>query len=409
MADDQLKDEIDAGESLASHFLNQVSSDAGEEPIPDNLEEWLRENPETQEAFDELMDPSQRRLLLQSVRRIEEKMPVDLARLEAAQDALNTNVNANSQRAIRKLAYYLSGAAAVVLIAAGTLLLFKHSPKTVQPGPMLTAQDIQPGGNKAILTLADGSTIALDSVGNGLLARQGKVHVVKSAQGQVDYQSGKSSDNTAAYNTMTTPLGGTFKLTLSDGTKVWLNAASSLRYPVAFAGMSRREVFLTGEAYFEVAGDKSAPFAVHAGSAAVNVLGTHFDIMAYQDEQELQTTLMEGKVAVNQGNATRIIEPGQQVRINPDGALSVVEVDPSDYAAWKDGLIQVHDADVPAMMRQIGRWYDVQIAYEGTHYPNWTLAGAVSRTLTLSQALKVLELSGIHCKLEGRKLTVILK
>lgn len=303
------------------------------------------------------------------------------------------------------------GAASLLIVAASIFFFylinsgaFKHTPAYNHN----VLADIRPGGNKAILTLSDGRVLALDSLSSGLLAQQGSVHVLKSAQGQVDYRAGGSPSGEVTYNTMTTPRGGTFKLTLSDGTKVWLNAGSSLRYPVSFNGLKERRVELSGEAYLEVAANKSSLFYVEAGKATVKVLGTHFDVMAYSDEKEIQTTLLEGGVAVSQDAFVKVLRPGQQARITQDGALSVFDVDADDYVAWKDGLIDLHHSDLAAVMRQISRWYDVEVVYEGSAMPSRALGGVVPRTLNLSEVLKVLKLMGINYRLEGRKLTVIL-
>ena len=405
MADDQVKNELDAGELTGERALDEAFGDAGDSGDMAPLEQWLNDHPGMREVYNQLMDPAQRQRMLEESQRLGQAMPEEWQRLLSKIEP--APVLQSVRRTNRKIIYYFSGAAAAIAIAAGTLILVKHSTKVSQPQVVAATRDIAPGGNKAILTLSNGQTITLDNASNGLLAQQGKVNVLKSAQGQLDYQAGKYPSSEIVYNTMTTPRGGTFKLTLADGTKVWLNAASSLRYPVSFAGSKLREVSLTGEGYFEIAPNKSVPFTVTTGGAVVKVLGTAFDVMAYDDEKELQTTLLDGAVAVNENDQTRILKPGQQARITPEGAMSVAKVDGEDYIAWKNGLIQLHSADIPTIMRQIGRWYNVDIKYQGSNFPSMSIEGTVPRTLNLSQVMKALELYNIHCKLEDKTLTVI--
>ena len=414
MDDEQLKDELDAGELMGESLLEQVFSEFGEHPDMAALEQWIKDHPKAQQLLDELMDPAQRGAMLDESQRLGQPMPAELQRLLSAITPVPILQPANAKLALRKIIYYLSGAAAAVVIAVVGILLFRQSNKTNQSQPVVTAavRDIAPGGNRATLTLSNGQTIPLDSAGTGLLAHQGAVHILKSGQGQVDYQPTTSPAGEIAYNTMSTPRGGTFKLTLSDGTRVWMNAGSTLRYPVSFTGLKERNIELSGEAYFEVAANKSVPFTVTAGHETIKILGTHFNVMAYADEKQIETTLLEGAVFVGQtGDADngKLLHPGQQAQVAPDGKLSVATVDVADYTAWKDGLIQLNHADIPAVMRQISRWYDVQVVYQGTtKLPTWTLAGRISRNLNLSQVLQTLELNGIHSKLDGRTITVIL-
>jgi transmembrane sensor len=408
MDEDQLKDRLDAAKSMGESALDRAlpdHEDGGDHAV---LQQWLTEHPDSREVYEQLHDPAQLRAMLAASRTLGEHMPEELQRLYAKINPVPKLQPA--KRTIRKSIYYIAGTAAAALIAVSTLLLLiNHTSKTNEEQLRAAAvtNEIAPGGSKATITLSNGQIITLDSAGSGLLARQGQVQV-QLAKGQVDYQAEKSSAAEGAYNTMTTPRGGTFRLTLADGTRIWLNAGSSIHYPVSFSGLKTREVEISGEAYVEVASNKSVPFIVKAGSEEIKVLGTHFNVMAYPDERQLQTTLLEGAVAVSQGEATKVLRPGQQARVSPEGVLSVADVDADDYVAWKNGLIQLHHADIPAIMRQISRWYDVKVVYHGTNFPSWTMAGTIPRTLNLSQALKVLELNGIHCKLEERTITVIL-
>lgn len=321
-------------------------------------------------------------------------------------------------------------AAAVVLAGIPLAYYFlqsKPSNAVVQHVPP-PPNDILPGGNQAVLTLADGSTILLDKAGNGVLSRQGSTQVVKLANGQLAYKaSGSSNASTNLYNTIATPRGGKFQVTLPDGTKVWLNAASSLRYPASFTGPVR-EVTLTGEAYFEVApmvlaaadGKKGKlPFRVIVNypteggeekKSMVEVLGTHFNVNAYAEEPVIKTTLLEGSVKVSAASggaspASRILKPGQQAQLQQQ-QLAVVDADTEAAIAWKNGLLQFEGDDIQAAMRMIARSYDVTVEYNGTA-PSTHFRGTVSSNGPVSKVLDLLEQTGeVHFEIKGRKIIV---
>jgi ferric-dicitrate binding protein FerR (iron transport regulator) len=266
-------------------------------------------------------------------------------------------------------------------------------------------KEIPPGGNKAILTLANGSSIVLGDVKNGALAQQGNTTIVK-ADGKLSYETAQKQKGSILYNTIVTPRGGQYQVVLPDGSEVWLNAASSLRFPTAFTGKDRR-VEITGEAYFEIAKDAARPFFVKVGSSEVQVLGTHFDIMAYTEESTLKTTLIEGSVRfVNGGNAS-LLTPGQQSRLNKDGRISIAgNIDAGEVLAWKNGLFHFENAGIEDVMRQLSRWYDVDISYSNKKDGNYFYAD-IPRTTNLSDALKALSLTGkVHFEIQGKKIIV---
>ncbi|HEX3933839.1 MAG TPA: FecR domain-containing protein, partial [Puia sp.] len=208
------------------------------------------------------------------------------------------------------------------------------------------------------------------------------------------------------YNTITTPRGGQYQITLPDQTKVWLNAESSLRFPTAFAGKDRA-VQLTGEAYFEVAADKSKPFLVKAGSTETRVLGTHFNIMAYSDEGPVKTTLLEGAVSMGQEMQSALLQPGEQGQFDSNkGIIATRAVNTRAVVAWKDGYYYFDRASMQSVMRQISRWYDVEIVYEGA-VPKDEIVGKMPRTAEVSEVLHIMELIGIRFKIEGKKITVL--
>ena len=217
--------------------------------------------------------------------------------------------------------------------------------------------DLPPGGNKAVLTLGDGSSITLDSAGNGLLASQGGTSVTQAGKGQLVYKSEQEAVAVPVINTVTTPKGGQFHIVLPDGTGAWLNAASSLRFPTAFTG-KQRNVDITGEVYFEVAHNKQMPFVVKNGETRITVLGTHFNVMAYDDEKVMRTTLLEGAVKVTRGTSEALLAPGQQARINAGtGNVRVVDgVDTDKELSWKNGYFQFENESLESVMRQVSRW-----------------------------------------------------
>ncbi|WP_343304297.1 FecR domain-containing protein [Chitinophaga niabensis] len=293
----------------------------------------------------------------------------------------------------------VAAAAAVLLLATWW---FTQQPK--KSAPQIVEQQkrpILPGSNKATLTLADGSTVTLDSTGNQVISRGDTK--ISQQNGQLLYSSaGKTAEG---YNKLSTPRGGQFRVVLPDGTKVWLNSASSLRYPMAFTG-KERIVELEGQGYFEVAQNAEQPFKVKAHEMEVQVLGTHFDIMAYADENTVNTTLLEGAVQVKEGNTARLLKPGQQA-ILKSHAFTVQEADVKRVIAWKNGLFVFNDMALPAILREVARWYDVEIVYETT--PGTELyGGGLARNLHLSNVLTLLEGSGFnHFRVEGRKVIVL--
>jgi ferric-dicitrate binding protein FerR (iron transport regulator) len=272
------------------------------------------------------------------------------------------------------------------------------------------AADIMPGGNKAILTLGDNTTINLDDAKNGVVGQQGNTQVVKSKEGRLDYYTVGAKASAITYNLLTTPRGGQYQLALPDGSKVWLNAASSLRYPTAFAG-KERVVELHGEAYFEIAPNPSMPFKVavsqQAGEAPaeIEVLGTHFNVKAYADEPAVHTTLLEGSVRVRKGRNIVPLQPGQQASWNSARDVRVVPADVEEAVAWKNGLFKFNEATIEDVMRQLSRWYDVEVVYTNG-IPGDLFRGEIYRNVNVSKVLKVLEASGVQFKVEGKKILV---
>jgi len=316
---------------------------------------------------------------------------------------------------LRRLRWIPAAAAALLLLSAGLYWLLRP----VVPSPIITVttpaikNDVAPGGNKAILILADGTQLPLDSAGGEPLTQQGNTRISRPTGGQLMYTSlaGKHSPSTApSYNTLRTPRGGQFQVTLPDGTKVWLNAASSLKYPVAFNGGSR-QVQLTGEAYFEVAQHADMPFKVkvHTGadSLEVLVLGTQFNIMAYEDEATVNTTLLQGAVKINSNNSSKQLSPGQGALLNKqDHMLSILpHVNTEEAVAWKNGFLQLEGNDITSAMRLIARWYDMEVVYQAPVAAHFR--GIIPRNVPISKVLKMMEMTGeVHFEIRGKQIIV---
>ncbi|MCS3801610.1 FecR family protein [Niastella sp. OAS944] len=325
----------------------------------------------------------------------------------------------------RKLWPYMAAAASVVvLIGLGIYRLMLPTAKLpFEPNVAAISNDVKaPDKSKATLTLAGGQKILLDQVQNGTLATENGMRVVKEKDGQLVYQSaiGNQQSAIATYNTLNNPRGSrVVTLTLPDGTRVWLNAGTSLTYPTAFAA-NERKVALTGEAYFEVAKDTKKPFIVNTPKgASVEVLGTHFNINAYDDEPNARVTLLEGSVKVvkretadvkreRPNEISAILKPGEQAVLSRAHSPLTIDHSPGieQVIAWKDGLFDYKRSNITEVLRDAARWYDIEIVYAGNR-PNDTFTGGIDRTATLTEMLTILQMTGLRFKLEGRKLTVL--
>lgn len=268
--------------------------------------------------------------------------------------------------------------------------------------------DALPGNNKAILILSSGARVVLDNTSAGVVAKQGNALVTKSKDGEISYKeaSAIADDNVIAFNTIATPKGGQYQVVLPDGSKVWLNAASSIRFPTAFTG-AERHVEITGEAYFEVAKNPAMPFIVKVNREEVRVLGTHFNIMAYTDEHVLNTTLLEGSIRLTSGKSVHILKPGNQAVLNEQGQMRVIQdADVDGAVAWKNGLFQFDEEDIQSIMRQAARWYDVDISYRGKMSTR-RFTGKIPRNVKLSELLSIFKYAGLNFDIEGKNITVI--
>lgn len=320
-------------------------------------------------------------------------------------------------------------AAAVLIIGSGAYGWYTHlnNSRALTSHNKRLQNDIAPGGNRAILTLSDGTAITLDSTANGIIAQQGASSIRKLANGQITYdvkgaatgdgatKGGETAAGGIMMNTMRTPRGGQYQLTLPDGTQVWLNAASSITYPAAFTGKERK-VTISGEAYFEVAKNREAPFIVDVdGRSSVEVLGTHFDVNSYANEKAIKTTLLEGSVKVVAGTTrmdhgpsiVMVLTPGQQAQTGHQQLSVSNHVDIDKVMAWKNGLFNFDNASLEEVMRQLERWYNVDVIYE-KGIPDIRFEGEISRNINLSNLLKVLARAEVKFRIEdGRRLVVL--
>lgn len=313
-----------------------------------------------------------------------------------------------------KLYRKISAAAAILILVGLTLIFYPKSPITDSPSHPDQSEivAINPGGNKAILTLSDGNQIVLNEANNGLLAQQSGVSIRKVKNGQLQYSQDQNSSqkNDLAFHTISTPKGGQYQVILSDGTNIWLNAASTIRFPAHFSG-EERKVSLTGEAYFEVAKNKKMPFKVSTGQQLIEVLGTHFNIHSYADESNTKTTLLEGSVKVTvqmkggQASKVAVLKPGEQAVAGND--FEIRKADVEEVMAWKDNRFAFNSQPLKDIMRQISRWYDVEIIYKGD-LSGKTFTGSISRYANVSQVLDMLELTTrVHFKIEERRIIVM--
>jgi transmembrane sensor len=378
---------------LTSGFINNSLNPAEIQ----ELENWRKENATNQSLFEELTDPEKQQQAVHRMQQYDTEgslQKIKQAILEGGKPA----------RIISIWPKIFTAAAIAVFAGIFIFIYSRHQPNaqivSLKPHP----QYIAPGSNKAILTLASGKKIIINGAGKSIIATQGAVQISNTNDGEIIYKAANQlTNNMTEFNTIETPKAGKYQLQLSDGTKVWLNAASSLHYPVSFKG-NNRTVELTGEAYFEVTKDKSKPFAVISGGQKVTVLGTHFNINSYKDEDHVATTLVEGSVQVAFGNHQALLVPGQQSSLK-NGEIKVSKADIHLAIAWKDGQLAFLRTDLKAVLRQISRWYNVDIEYVGK-VPNFTISGDVSREADLSAMLEILKLYDVHFIQQGRKLII---
>lgn len=365
------------------------------------LHDWAESSADNQQLLRDMTDPDYREQGIRNLQHFD------------VEPALQ-RVKSQRRKPVSRSIYfyrYAAAAACVIAICFAGYHFYNSRPAIHPTQPITRSNDIQPGTNKAILTLADGSKISLSDAADGKLAEQAGIQITKTADGELVYKVVKpgASDHQPAYNTVATPNGGQHQIVLEDGSKVWLNAASSLKFPSTFEGAANRMVELHGEAYFEIAKDATHPFMVKTDQQEVKVLGTQFNINSYPEEASTRTTLLEGAVSVTvtnlPGSGPQLLKPGQQAVVKA-GSIQVILVDTEEETAWKNGLFSFNGEDFKTVMRMISRWYDVDVAYE---YDPGALhiGGEVSRKRNITEVLKMLEVTGdVKFKIKGRMITV---
>lgn len=367
----------------------------------EELERWLAEKQEHSIWKDKLSDPAY-------VSAMQETYAIAEREMESSLEAFHrrhiddTPVHIIGQKPMRR--WWLAAAVLAPLLVAGIWLMRNNNaPPVVAKAP---AVDIRPGRYTATLTLANGHQVSLDTGRSGKLYQSGSVQV-DYKDGQVAYHGPDALVNVIEYNTLSTAKGGIYQLVLPDSTKVWLNAMSSIRYPTAFYG-NERHVELTGEAYFEVASRKDQPFTVGVSGAKITVLGTAFDVMAYPEEGKKKMTLVNGAIKVGSGAESRQLRPGEQAVMEEAGPVTVTsDVNIENVIAWKLGFFQFSHMNIKTLMREIARWYDVDVVYQRTDLSG-EYGGRISRNLNLSDLIGLLEGNGFgNFKIEGRRLIVL--
>lgn len=323
-------------------------------------------------------------------------------------DKLEHSIYTHSRKRSRIISYSIA-ASMIFLLSAG-LYYYKRTftPVQVQTEVPRFKNDILPGNNKAVLTLDDGSVINLDDAQTGVLASESDIEIKKTGDGRLEYIRAENEATTVRFNTLRTPMGGEFQLVLPDGTKVWLNSGTSLRFPTAFTG-SERVVELNGEAYFAVKKNTKMPFHVlTSNNMDVKVLGTEFNVMAYDNEKMINTTLIEGSVEVQKDSKMLKLNPGEEVVLNKvSGNMKIGEADIEQATAWKEGQFVFVNENIESIMRKVSRWYNVDVEYKG-NLRNKDFVGTISRKKNVSELLKMLELTGaVHFGIEGRRITVM--
>jgi transmembrane sensor len=337
---------------------------------------------------------------------------------------VNKDEKASNNRTVKPLLKWLAVAASIAIISTIGVNIFLRQKAEPKIKTVAIVQDAAPGDNRAKLTLANGQNIMLHEAGNGKLAQQGQTAVIKTKQGEIvyefDMQEVGSRAQTVTYNTISTPKAGQYQVKLPDGTRVWLNAASSIHFPTVFP-TTERVVEIAGEAYFEVAkvtkNSKRVPFKVKAGNQVVEVLGTRFNVNSYADEAIIQTTLVEGSIKLElagKENQGVLLRPGEQALLARDlrksadiaaGSFKVKQVDTKTVIAWKEGYFRFNNVGLPELMRQLSRWYDMEVVYEGP-IKEYEFVGQIERNTNLSKVLQILELGDVHFRIENKKIVV---
>ncbi|SMD01250.1 FecR family protein [Pedobacter nyackensis] len=363
---------------------------------------------ELEEFQQVILNPDHQKILHQQIEEHWDGL-ADNSLLELPQAKMNKVFNAivaHPQPVAKRGKFWASIAiAAAVVVAVFGVGLFYYD-LNLKPQPtehLANKNEITPGIQAATLTLANGKKIRLDDTANGLLAKEAGVMITKSANGQLIYEIKDADGDTSKINTLSTAKGETYQLRLPDGSLVWLNAASSLTYPVNLNERGKRSVKLDGEGYFEITKDKAHPFVVESKRQQIEVLGTHFNVSSYSDEPVVRTSLLEGSIQIN---GKTVLKPGEQSSVDPTGNIAVKEVNVNKSVAWKNGKFAFEDENIEGVMRKLARWYNVEIIYQGDFYQR-TFTGTISRHDDISRILdKIAYTQAVRFKIDGRRIYV---
>ena len=401
-----LENEFYISELIAGHFRNQLNANQQQA-----LMLWRQKSPKNEAYFLQLQEESLLKSKLKSFDKFGEHQQ------EVWNKALNTlgpsfktyTVRDNKPVNIKKVIYALSAAAAIIFILGAGIYFFKL--QSLNDSGLV--HDVPAGKLNATLTLSSGKKIALSDLSNGQVALESGVSITKTSNGKLVYKIIETGAGKMEYNTLSTKNGEQYQLLLPDGSSVFLNAASSIRFPTRFSGLKSRDVTFEGEGYFEVAKNKAVPFVVRSYNQVITVLGTRFNLNSYKGDQSVKTVLLEGSVAVRElfgQKALLNLEPGEQSLLTT-GGLALSKADVEEAMAWKNGFFRFNDEPLIEIMNKISRWYDVEIEYEGgaERYKSITLGGFVSRSKNISTVLKIIEQTDrVHCKLQGKRVLIYL-
>jgi len=368
----------------------------------EELRAWVNQDPKNQQVIEDLEDEIMEKNAMESFASIDQ---------ENAWEKVRANIhekNVAGLAVVKNPLWRYAASFAFLCLMAGLMyrLVIVHQGEGLPTTETSEIEEREHDFEQATLLLADGTLLALDEIEDGTISESNGNKVTKQ-NGQLTYEAAQGDYSEAAFHTITTPRGSQYQVILHDGSKVWLNSASSLQFPSRFSD-EERAVILKGEGYFEIAkspvSDGYRPFKVLVGDIQVEVLGTKFNLMAYDEEVSINTTLLEGEVRVHAGNEHKKIRPGQQAMVK--GQIQVIEVDAEAAVAWKNGFIQFDNSDLPSIIRQLERWYKVEFYGEdqiaGKHF-----SAFISRDTPLSKILEMLELSGnINFKVDGDKIKI---
>ncbi|QIH35959.1 FecR family protein [Sphingobacterium sp. DR205] len=391
-----LKNEFHISQLIVAHLRGTIT-----EAEQLKLDEWLSESPMRARLMDELREESHFN---------KELMFFD----EVDKDAIWTKLTkkliqdeTSKVSSIKKYWKALAAASIILAVFAAGMLYYNNFSTDRTLSAISNNNEVNPGKIGATLTLANGERIKLSDAANGQISEDAGVRISKSANGQLEYEVEENKHVSSGYNVLSTAKGETYKVLLPDGTQVWLNAASSIRYPTNFSSHSTRKVLLEGEAYFEVASDTSRPFIVKTNMQETKVLGTHFNINSYSDEPNVLTTLLKGSISVYGDNKVKILKPGQQANLSKSGNLQVRRVDTEPIISWTKNEFMFDGDNIDAVMRKIARWYNVEIVYQGVRTTD-KFNGTVSRFSEVHEVLQLLEKTGtVKFRVDGKTIYIL--